>query len=81
MEKNVTQIVRKLVVLKTKNAINLVKKHVAQKKEKTKRLVKLIVKCHVVLKIKKKSDYFQLNVSSIFCTSFLMYPMAGAKES
>jgi hypothetical protein len=39
------------------------------------------VKNLVAPKRKKKPNYCQRNVSSIFCTSFLMYPMAGAKES
>ena len=81
MGKNIILIVRKFVVLKTKNAINLAKKHVAKKKEKIKRLVKLIVKSLVAPKRKKKPNYCQRNVSSIFCTSFLIYPMEGAKES
>ena len=69
------------LITKAKNVTPIVRKHVAKKKEKTKKVVKLIVKSLVAPKRKKKPNYCQRNVSSIFCTSFLMYPMAGAKES
>jgi hypothetical protein len=78
---NVTPIVKKHAALKRKRATSLVTKPVVRKMEKEKNHVKLLVKNLVALKKKKKRSYCQRKVSNIFCTSFLMYPMAGAKES
>lgn len=76
-----TPIVKKHAALKRKRATSLVTKPVVRKMEKEKNHVKLLVKNLVALKKKKKRSYCQRKVSNIFCTSFLMYPMAGAKES